>query len=278
MIENIAKLGIDERKALVLDIDGTLTNSAKEITPATAAAIRRVMLAGHALVLASGRPTPGMRRYEKELELERFGGYLLSYNGARIVDCASGKDIFNKTLPANIPGELYDYAAAKGAGVISFEGQCVISAFEPNEYIKLEAKNNGLDIRVVPEFKDYINFPENKCMIMDHGNKAAVYEKELQAKYGDSLSIYRSEDYFLEIMPAGINKADSLDAMLGYIGVKRENTICCGDSYNDIPMIKYAGVGVAMANAKPSVREAADYITGSNDEDGLVEVIEKLVF
>ncbi len=95
-----------ERKALVLDIDGTLTNSRKEITPETAKALRRVTEAGHALILASGRPTPGMRRYEKELELEKYGGYLLSFNGARIIDCKSGEVILQKTLPPQIPAEV----------------------------------------------------------------------------------------------------------------------------------------------------------------------------
>lgn len=76
-------------KALILDIDGTLTNSRKEITPATKAAIQDLMKQGKKVILASGRPTPGMRRYEKELELQKFGGYLLSFNGARIVECVT---------------------------------------------------------------------------------------------------------------------------------------------------------------------------------------------
>lgn len=270
-------LNRDTRKALVLDIDGTLLNSKKEITPATAEAIRKVMLAGHRVVIASGRPLPGMKRCGQELELEKYGGYLLSYNGAKVVDCGTGKVIYEKTLPAHIPAEIYEYARAHGAGVVSFEGDCVISGFEPNEYVRLEAKHNGLDIRVVPEFPEYIDFPVNKCMIMDHGDRDAMYEKELKEKYGSSLSIFRSEEYFLEIMHAGISKADSLNAILDYIDVKRENTICCGDSYNDISMIEYAGIGVAMGNAKPEVKAVADYITGTNDDDGLVEVINKYI-
>lgn len=270
-------MDIDKKKALVVDIDGTLLNSRKEITPATAEAIRKVMLAGHAVVIASGRPLPGMRCCKEELELEKYGGYLLSYNGAKVVECSTGKVIYEKTLPPNVPAEIYEYAKAHGAGVVSFEGDTVISGFEPNEYVLLEAKHNGLNIKVVPEFSEYIDFPVNKCMIMDHGDRDAQYEKELVEKYGDSLSIFRSEVYFLEIMHAGINKADSLDAILDTIGVKRENTICCGDSYNDISMIEYAGIGVAMGNGKPEVKAVADYITATNDEDGLVEVINRFI-
>lgn len=273
----MSNLDINSKKALVVDIDGTLLNSKKEITPATAEAIRQVLLAGHEVVIASGRPLPGMRKCGRELQLKEYGGYLLSYNGAKVINCKNEEVIFEKTLPANIPAEIYEYAKAHGAGVVSFEGDCVISGFEPNEYVKLEAKHNGLDIKVIDNFPEYIDFPVNKCMIMDEGDKDALYEKELLEKYGDSLSIYRSEVYFLEIMHAGISKSETLDAILPVLGVKRENTICCGDSYNDISMIEYAGVGVAMGNAKPEVKSVADYITATNDEDGLVEVINKFI-
>ncbi|MCR4617972.1 MAG: Cof-type HAD-IIB family hydrolase [Lachnospiraceae bacterium] len=294
------KLGINERKALVLDIDGTLTNSKKEITPKTAAAIKNIMNMGHAVILASGRPTPGMMRYESELELAKYGGYLLSFNGARVKSCADGEIIYQKTLPENIPGEIYEFAKEKDAGIISYYlegnkyevnvqgpyleskgidkcGNYVISAFEPDEYVLLEARINQMKVITVYDFKEFINYPVNKVLITAPGVLAAGYEKELLAKYGDSLSIYRSEEFFLEVMPQNVSKADTLDAMLDIIGVKRENTICCGDGFNDISMIKYAGVGVAMANAKDEVKENADFITGSNDEDGLVTVIDKFI-
>jgi Cof subfamily protein (haloacid dehalogenase superfamily) len=89
--------------------------------------------------------------------------------------------------------------------------------------------------------------------------------------------VYRSEEFFIEIMPKNVDKAASLDKMLETVGLTREDAICCGDGFNDISMIKYAGVGVAMGNAKPVVKEAADYITGTNDEDGLVQVIDEFV-
>ncbi len=289
-----------ERKALVLDIDGTLTNSRKEITPETAKALRRVTEAGHALILASGRPTPGMRRYEKELELQKYGGYLLSFNGARIIDCKSGEVILQKTLPPQIPAEVYSFAKDRDAGIISYylgensvdydarakslekkgidpAGNYVISAFEPDEYILLEARINGLPVITVYDFEEFINYPVNKCLITAPGMLAAGYEKELYERYKDTLSIYRSEEFFLEAMPKNVDKAQSLDSILDKIGVKRENTVCCGDGFNDICMIKYAGVGVAMSNAKEEVRNAADFIAGSNDEDGLVEVVDRFI-
>lgn len=266
-----------EQKVLVLDIDGTLTNSKKEISPATKAAIQDIMKKGHKVILASGRPTPGMRRYEQELELERYGGYLLSFNGARIVECRTGEIVYQKTLSLTLLPGLYAFAKAHGCGLITYLGETVISAFEPDEYIELEARINGLPVKQVENFLDFVDFEINKCLMTIDGEKAAVLEKELQKKYGNVASIYRSEPFFIEIMPQNVDKAASLDKMLEAIGQTRENTICCGDGFNDISMIKYAGTGVAMGNAQQAVKEAADYITATNDEDGLVEVIRKFI-
>ena len=263
------------KKILVLDIDGTLTNSKKQITEATKQAIWDIMDRGHLLALASGRPTPGMRRYEKELELDKRGGYLLSYNGAKIVECKSGEVVHQNFLPLQVVPQLYEFAKERGAGLITYDGDIVISAFEPDEYIKLEAGINWLPIRHQPDFVEYVNYDINKCLMTAPGEQAVVYEKELQERFGDIISIYRSEPFFIEIMPRNINKADSLDRVLKDLGMGRSQAVCCGDGYNDISMIEYAKVGVAMGNAQPAVKEAADYIAPTNDEDGLVAVISK---
>ena len=262
-------------KALVLDIDGTLTNSAKEITPVTKTAIQNLMKRGQKVILASGRPTPGMRRYEEELELQKYGGYLLSFNGARIVDCHSGEIIYQRILPLTILPGLYGFAKKNGCGLITYLGNEVISAFPVDKYVEIEARINGLPVREVSNFLNFVDFDINKCLMTADPEKAEIFEEELREKYGHIASIYRSEPYFIEIMPKDVDKAASLDKMLPSIGIARENTVCCGDGFNDISMIRYAGVGVAMGNAQQPVKDAADYITATNDEDGLVRVIEK---
>lgn len=262
-------------KALVLDIDGTLTNSKKEITPATKAAVQEVMKRGHKVILASGRPTLGMHRYEEELELRRYGGYLLSFNGARIVECATGEIIYQKILPQTLIPGLYRFAKQNGCGLITYLGSEVISAFPVDEYIELEARINGLPVRVAEDFLTFVDFDVNKCLMTAAPEKAERFEAQLAERYGEYASIYRSEPFFIEIMSQNVDKAASLDRILPVIGVKREDTVCCGDGFNDISMIRYAGVGVAMGNAQQAVRDAADYITATNDEEGLVQVISR---
>lgn len=267
-----------DEKVLVLDIDGTLTNSQKEISPATKRGILETLQRGHKVILASGRPTPGMRRYEEELELEKYGGYLLSFNGGRIVECRSGEIVYQRTLPLNIIPGLYGFAKRNQCGLLTYFGDRIISAFEPDEYAQLESRINGMEIKVVDNFKEYVDFDVNKCLLTAVPERAEMLEQELAAKYGDILSIYRSEPFFIEVMPKNVDKATSLDRMLESVGLTRENAICCGDGFNDISMIKYAGVGVAMGNAQPAVKDAADYITGTNDEDGLVQVMDEFIW
>ncbi len=264
-------------KVLVLDIDGTLTNSDKQITEATKRVIQSTMERGHKVILASGRPTPGMRRYEEELELKKYGGYLLSFNGGRIIDCRTGKIVYQRVLPSTVVPELYDYAKENNCGIITYSDEMILSAFQPDEYVELEARINGMEIQVVENFKEYVDFDVNKCLLTAPKEVAPQLEKQLQEKYKDVLSIYRSEPFFIEVMPLNVDKAASLDYMMEKIGLTKDDAICCGDGFNDISMIKYAGVGVAMGNAQPAVKEAADYITDTNDEDGLIPVIDHFI-
>ena len=108
---------------------------------------------------------------------------------------------------------------------------------------------------------------------MDDGDYLAMVEPRVKAALGKNFSVYRSEPFFLEIMPQNIDKAYSLQKLLNSIGLTADSMICCGDGFNDISMIEYAGLGVAMENAQPIVKETADFITKSNDEDGILHVI-----
>ena len=264
-------------KVLVLDIDGTLTNSKKEITEKTRQGIIDVMNRGHMVILASGRPTAGMRRYAKELEFEKYGGYLLSFNGGRIINYKTGEILFQKVLPSSVIPSLYRFAKDHGCGIVTYLGDTVILGTEMDEYVELESRINGIPVRKVDNFVEFVDFDVNKCLMTAPPEKAEKYEKELQEMYGEELSIYRSEPFFIEIMPKNVDKAASLDRMLCTVGMTKENAICCGDGFNDITMIKYAGVGVAMENAQEKVKEVADYITDSNDNEGIVRVIDEFI-
>ena len=265
------------QKILVLDIDGTLTNSQKNITPATKQAIQTIMAAGHKVIIASGRPTCGVRRYEKELDLSKYDGYVLSFNGGKAEESRTGKILYQRILPAGIVAEMYEFAKSHGCGLITYQDNEIISAFEPDEYILLESRVCTMPIIRPDDFVEYVDFDINKCLLTLDPELAEGYLKELREKYEDIVDIYRSETFYIEIMPKNVNKAASLEKMLEILGQTRENMICCGDSFNDISMVSFAGVGVAMGNAQQALKDVADYVTGTNDNDGLVEVIERFI-
>ncbi|MDF2802971.1 MAG: HAD-superfamily hydrolase, subfamily [Anaerocolumna sp.] len=263
---------------LVLDIDGTLTNSNKDISPKTLDAIMSIQERKHTVVLASGRPTPGITALADKLRLSHYGGYILSYNGAKIINCKTGEVIYEKVLPADIIPSLHAAAIQHNVGIISYEGDHVITDMDIDEYMMKEAKINSIPIKAIKDFPNYITFPVNKCLITGHGDKLAEIEPKMKEQFGDRINIYRSEPFFLELMPHNIDKANSLKELLKYLNLTNEQMISCGDGYNDLSMIEYAGMGVAMANAQEIVKKAANYITFSNDEDGVAHVIEEFMF
>ena len=122
-----------------------------------------------------------------------------------------------------------------------------------------------------------MNFAVPKFIMLDDGDYLATVEGKVKAALGKNFSVYRSEPFFLEILPKGIDKAQSLDQLLHALGMDREEMIACGDGYNDLSMIQFAGLGVAMANAVLPVRNAADYVTLSNNDDGVAQVVEKFL-
>lgn len=266
-----------EKKVLVLDLDGTLTNSKKEITPKTKKALLEMQQQGHTVVLASGRPTPGITPLAKELELEKNGGYILSFNGGQITDCATGEVVYQKTLPPEVVPQLFDLADKLDIGLISYEKDAIITGMHYDEYIEVEKNITKLPVKQMEDIVDYIDFPLNKCLGTAHPDIAAKAEQEYAKMFGKTLCISRSEPFFIEITPMGIDKAASLERFCQITGNKRENMIACGDGFNDVSMIEYAGLGVAMENAQDAVKEVADYITASNEEDGVAKVIYKFI-
>ena len=238
---------------LALDLDGTLTNSQKQITPPTREALIRIQEAGIKVVLASGRPTTGVLPLARELQLQRFGSYILSFNGGKITDCRSGQTVYNRLLPKDVAKPLFELIKDAPVDIVGYSSRGILSGLQTNEYTKLESTINGLPVIHVDN---------------------AMVKKRLIPYFHGLLNIYCSDPFFLEIMPQNIDKAHSLCKLLSSIGLTTEQMVCCGDGCNDITMLETAGLGVAMANAQTAVKEAADYITLSNDEDGVLHVIE----
>ncbi len=262
---------------LVLDLDGTLTNSEKKITPPTRKALIEIQQNGKKVVLASGRPTPGIISLAKELRLGDYGSYILSFNGGKIINCATGNTIYNKLLPDSVASTIYDIVKKYDVDLLTYTDKEILSGIKPNQYTELESQINNMPIIRVDDFPKAIDFSVNKLLITGEPSLAEKIEIQLKEKFHSLLNIYRSEPFFLEIMPQNIDKAHSLQKLLNYLGMSADQMICCGDGFNDLTMIEYAGLGVAMENAQPILKKTADYITKSNDEDGVLHVINEFM-
>ena len=262
-------------KLLVLDLDGTLTNTKKEITPRNLEVLIRAQQQGTKLVLASGRPTYGIAPLADKLHMEQFGGYILSYNGGEIIDWKTKKELYANVLPNTIIPQLYESAKQNKMAILSYDGDRVITENPDDEYVLKEAYLNKMEIRASNDFLSDLSLPVPKCLIVGDPELLMTVESDLSIRLQGEISVYRSEPYFLELVPLGIDKAQSLAVLLDKLGMKREEMVAIGDGYNDLSMIQFAGLGIAMANAQEPVKKAADYITLSNDEDGVAAAVEK---
>lgn len=264
-------------KMIVLDLDGTLTNRDKIITQHTKDVLKQAMEKGKIVVLASGRPTCGVTPLAEELELEKYGGYILSFNGGVIQDCRTKEVVLKQMLPVEVNRKIAELAEKERVALMAYQDEWLITNDPESEYVQLESRITHMTIRQVEHMADYLDFAVPKMIMTDDGDYLATIEGRVKAALGKNLSVYRSEPFFLEILPTGIDKAQRLEKLLEMIGISREEIIACGDGYNDLTMIQYAGLGVAMENAVLPVRKAADYITLSNNDDGVAHVVEKFM-
>lgn len=267
----------NQYKVIVLDLDGTLTNDKKEITPRTKAALTAAMEQGVRVVLASGRPFYGITALAEELDLKRYGGFIMAFNGGKIIDCASGEVICNQKLDDRTIPLLYREAKENGMEILTYQGPEIVTTKRDNKYVLTEAFINKMQVRQLDDFPSEVVTPLNKCLIVGDPKPLHQLELRLKALLRGKVDVYRSAGFFLECVPPGVDKSLSLQMLLDRLHLTREEVIACGDGYNDITMIRFAGLGVAMANATKEVQDAADYVTWSNEEDGVAHVVEKFM-
>ncbi len=183
------------------------------------------------------------------------------------------KELTHEYLPI-----LEEQAKHFGVNMMTYNHDKAYALDIDEQYYMLEVTiNHFIRVKVDP-LAPQITFPIIKCLMTAPGEHLAKVEREMKKLWEGKLNIVRSEPYFLEVTEVGIDKANTLLNMTKKIGKDTKNLVCCGDGFNDLSMIQAASIGVAMANAQEKVRQAADYITKSNDEDGIVDVIDNLFY
>lgn len=265
-------------KLLVLDVDGTLLNNAREISNRTLAALLKVQQMGVRIVLASGRPTYGLMPLAKTLELGNYGGFILSYNGCQIIKAQNGEILFERRINPEMLPYLEKKARKNNFAIFTYHDDIIITDTPENEYIISEAVLNNQKIIKEDEFSTAVDFPPCKCMLVSNDEEALiVLEDHWRRQLNGTLDVFRSQPYFLEVVPCGIDKANTLGALMEKLNIKREEVIAIGDGVCDVTMLQLAGMGIAMGHSQDSVKVCADYVTASNEEDGVAQAVEKMI-
>ena len=264
-------------KVLALDLDGTLTNSEKIITPRTKAALMEAAARGVCIVLASGRPTVGIEPLARELELQKYGGCILSYNGGKIIDCKTGHTLVQHAFPPDLIEPVCTFCRYWNVVPLTYDAHGIVTENPDNPYVQEEARICKIPARKVENLPAEVTYPINKLLLTGDPADMPHVEELMQQEFAGKLSIYRSQPFFIETMPLGIEKSASLQILLRAKGLTAANLMACGDGWNDLPMLKFAGLGVAMGNAQPEVKAAADYITADNEHDGVGLAVEKFI-
>lgn len=263
-----------EYKVLVLDIDGTLLNSNHQISQATYERLIQLQEDGYILVLASGRPTASMLETAKKLKLSDYGSYIISYNGAEITELATEQQIYRQVLSQREQKEIIQFLQEKELSIVAYKGDSIVIDRE-NEHSDVEAFLTNLPSEYDADYFKDLKTPQLKFIGVGPVDKVQAADKELGGKFGQETYATTSLPYFLEFMHVSVSKGKSIAVLGEQLGFTMEQVVACGDGNNDASMIMDAGRGIAMGNATDYLKNLADQITLTNDEDGLIPIMDQ---
>jgi Cof subfamily protein (haloacid dehalogenase superfamily) len=268
---------MSEVRLLAIDLDDTLLRSDLTISYQTRNAIKKAEAAGVIVVLASGRIPAAMNQFAGLLGMHKKPGYLICNNGTLIQESHTGKIIYEIRMDAKTALTAFDLADAEGFPVQIYEDD-IMYVSRHNEYTGYDQKLTGLRQVVVEHFRAMVGGGCHKLLIPGDPQLLVPLESILRTYLDDSVTIFTSKPYFLEILPHNVNKGTALEKVAGILGIDQKNVMAIGDSMNDEAMLQWAGMGIAMANSDERIKNIADLITSrDNDDDGVAEVIEKYI-
>ena len=203
---------------------------------------------------------------------------MLAYNGGNILDCKKGKLVYERYVPKQCIEDICIAARECDVAPLTYYKDKVISERADEEYVIKEAFCNSASIMQVDNIPEFVDYPVSKVLVVGEHKKLLPVKEKLENKYSDILELFFSEDYFLEVVPKNVGKDASLAELLSQLGIKREELIACGDGLNDISMIKYAGLGIAMTLAFVRERQCfmnGDFQRGRNQQAAISGIINK---
>ncbi len=264
------------RKMLFVDLDGTLLHNDKSISPQMKTLLKRIVDEGHLIAITTGRALPSAVKQAKALGLDRPGCYLICYNGVQIAKADTLEIIFHREIAPEIVRLCFDEAKKDGLFIQTYTEREVLSETDA-EQIRSYCKIQNLTYRIVADVTAEVPEGTPKMLIIeDDLQKVSSFRERIDSRLNRALDLFFSSVNYLEMVPAGINKGQALTSLCEQLHMPLSHVLSAGDEENDIPMLRAAGTGIAMKNAREPVKEAADRITQEdNEHDGLIPFLEE---
>jgi Cof subfamily protein (haloacid dehalogenase superfamily) len=261
-------------RLIAMDLDDTLLMDDLTVSVATRQAMSEAIALGAHLTIATGRMFDSAQKIARQIGLNVP---IITYQGSLIKNLLDEEILYERSVPVDVANQIYDYCLEHGLHLQSYIGD-KLYAPEENDKLRGYAKQSNIPYTIEPNFSRVINHDrQTKLLIIDEPAKLDAILPELREMLGSRVHVTKSKPNYLEFMHPEGTKGHALRFLAAQYGIPMEETIAMGDAMNDHEMVQAAGLGVAMANAVPALKEIADYITLSNNDDGVKHVLDKFV-
>jgi len=260
-------------KLIAIDVDDTLLTDDLIVTEGTKRAMEQAIAQGVTVTLATGRMFASAQKIAKQIELNVP---IITYQGALVKTLLDGKVLYERHVPADAVKKLHAFVEANNLHLQLYVDDELYGAVD-NDKIAAYSKLTNIPYKIDPNYERLLERPMHKLLIIDDPAKLDEIAEQLRPLIGDRVHMTKSKAHYLEFMHKEGTKGHALQFLAGHIGCKIEETIAMGDAWNDREMIAAAGLGVAMGNATDALKEIADYVTLTNNDEGVRHVIEKFV-
>jgi len=269
---------VESYKLVAIDLDDTLLRSDLTVSEHTVAVLRQVRDLGVAVTISTGRMFSSARPFAEQLE---FDVPLITYGGALVKNAGSGEVLYNRPLEPEVARRVIRFARERKVQVNFY----LLNGEDDELYAELTTywgENYGRFSRVlfnrVPDLEALLERGNPlKLLLIDEEPAVDRFLLELRGQLGEQAHFAKSKPRFLEVDHPEATKGRALQELAAWLQVERSQVLAIGDSYNDIEMLEFAGLGIAVANAPPEVRRRAGHVTASNDKDGVAQALERFV-
>jgi len=259
-------------KMLAADLDGTILDGGKDISSRNLAALRGLVERGVKVVICTGRMICAARPYWDRIEP---GTPLVGYNGGLVQEPPTGENLLHKPVPADLVGEVLELCRRMRREVFGYWNDRMYVEAE-TRHVKLYTSTYGVEADVVADLLQVLRQGATKLLMPCEPSECVALRDEMSSILRDKCDVTTTEGRHVEILAKGVSKAPAVAFLAKRCGIAREEIAAIGDGFNDIEMLRHAGLGVAVANAGPEVKAAADRVVASNEEDGVAELIESV--